>query len=111
MRQIDGGNTNSIQYSGAEAPLESAPQAQSLADEFSPLDLLWILLRRKWVIVGGIVVFVLAAFLFSLVQRPVYRATASLEIERMNEDFLNLLYTAMAIGFTEKWEWPEDDRL
>src|ERR1700679_1005771 len=56
----------------------------SLGQVFQPL-------RRRWLMVAGLTAFCgLAALLFSLHQTPVYQATALLEVQGFNEDFLNM---------------------
>src|SRR5271165_4727213 len=48
-------------------------------------------LRRHWMLVAGLTMFgALAAFLFALHQTPVYQATALLEVEGFNDDFMNM---------------------
>src|SRR5436190_24256906 len=48
-----------------------------------------ILARRKWTLLCFALLGGAAAFLFSQAQTPVYRARTLVEIQNINEDFLN----------------------
>ncbi len=69
-----------------------APYAEVL-DEPGPGLLLeyWDIIRRHWTaLMVAAFIGLLAALLFTLPQTPVYRARASLEIQNLNENFLNM---------------------
>src|SRR5256885_598246 len=49
-----------------------------------------ILWRRKWTVVSIMALCIAAAILITRAQTPVYRAKAKIEIQNLNEDFLNI---------------------
>ena len=66
------------------------PMPAEAASEPNPLYALWhILWRRKGTVLLAALLGLIAAVLLSLVQTPLYRARAALEILDMNNDFLN----------------------
>lgn len=59
--------------------------------EPDPAASLWTLLRAHyWILLAATAVGILAAYLFTGSQTPLYRANATLEMQDLNEDFLNL---------------------
>jgi succinoglycan biosynthesis transport protein ExoP len=72
------------------APNATVPVSGPGAEWSNPADSLRTLYRRKGTILLITLLAVLAASLVSLVQPRVYRSVASLEIQGMNENFLNL---------------------
>ena len=69
-----------------------APYVEAMSEE-RPNVLLeyWDVVRRRWTsLLLAAFAGMTAAFLFTLPQTPVYRARASLEIQNLNENFLNL---------------------
>ena len=66
-------------------PLSSEP-----AGEPNAVQEIWnILLRRKWTVVLAAVLGLIGAILVTSLQTPIYRARAGLEIQGLNNDFLN----------------------
>lgn len=65
--------------------------AQRAAAEVKPLsEYSYGLRRNKWLILMAAVIGAAGALFFSTRQRPVYQATATMEVESKNESFLNL---------------------
>jgi capsular exopolysaccharide synthesis family protein len=59
------------------------PQSSSL----SPARILW---RQKWAVAAIAAVLTALAWLYSVIQSPVYEAQATLEVQELNQEFLNV---------------------
>lgn len=78
---------NSLEYAGPHAnSLEYADEVQ----RGSVIDYWRILYRRKGVLLALAAAGALAGFLVTLPQSPVYQAHTSLEIQDLNQEFLNI---------------------
>jgi capsular exopolysaccharide synthesis family protein len=75
---------------------DGAPRAQASSRNPGGQNLpiltqyLSILRRRKWVIIGAIVIALLAGFLVNLLMTPQYTASSTLEIQRETRNFTNV---------------------
>jgi succinoglycan biosynthesis transport protein ExoP len=73
------------------AEISSPPYARASGSETGTLIEYWrILYRRKRTLLVFVLLSTLLAFLFTRMQSPVYRARTMLEVESLNEDFLNM---------------------
>jgi succinoglycan biosynthesis transport protein ExoP len=62
--------------------VETAPEPEQDQDGFSPRDFLAMLMRRMWIIIGVAVLVLAAVMINTLLQRPMYEATATVEVKR-----------------------------
>jgi polysaccharide biosynthesis transport protein len=72
------------------APWAQAERGGELPAHHDLLDYWRIFRVRKFMILGFVVAGLVIALMFSLHQRPVYRAHTSIDIQDLNENFLNL---------------------
>src|SRR5678815_1345166 len=61
---------------------------ETVKDEAQLLDSWHAVLRRRWVVVAAVSAVLVVAVLASFLATPLYRATATLQIERRNPDVL-----------------------
>jgi succinoglycan biosynthesis transport protein ExoP len=85
-----------------------------MAEEEKNLDLLsnlrlflGILEKRKWFAFGIILIAVTLSVLFTMRQVPVYRATATIIIERRTPTVLSRVQEVMELGSTDYWSMKE----
>ena len=77
---------------GLVTPISSRAQPLSLdfksqetstdSDEINLLNYWHILLKRKWTVLGAVAIVMVTAFIATLLTTPIYRATASMQIDR-----------------------------
>lgn len=79
-----------IQIARPAAPARSFPPPTSPEEDFHLLALIGMVLHRPWMILSSALVGMLLGFGLSLLQTPVFRTEALIEIESINKDFLNL---------------------
>src|SRR5437763_13502189 len=78
-------------YPRLEYSASAAGYPQNIdADSGTFVQYFRILRRRKGLLALGALLGAVAAFLITLPQTPVYRAQTLLEVENLNEDFLNM---------------------
>src|SRR5881628_2745955 len=76
---------------GVDASLAQAPET----DDFQAfMHYLWILWRHKWALLLSLILGGLASLGITLYTTPLYRATASLEVQNIRELFNNSSATA-----------------
>jgi polysaccharide biosynthesis transport protein len=88
MNKFDSGSGSTFAASSAGAAAADRPTMR----EAPPLltQILSIIRRRKWFILGAIVGALLLGLLFTLIATPVYSASATLEIKRDSANFINV---------------------
>lgn len=80
---------------GAEMNYEQAPQPEAMVEplvyerRLAIRDLFHILLKRKWIPIGCLVLFVAIAAVASMKATPMYKATAQIEIEKEDVKLLS----------------------
>lgn len=73
----------------ALAPVDGFVEQQIEAGGFSPRDFLLMLWRRIWVIIGASVIVLSAVTVQTLMQVPMYKATATVEVKRQETRILD----------------------
>jgi polysaccharide biosynthesis transport protein len=80
-------------------PQEDAPYGESEGSFFHDLlRYFWILFRHRWVVLGTAFVFLCAGLLITFLSTPVYRATATIQIDREPAKVVNLQDVQANIG-------------
>lgn len=93
----DGARTGDRKLIGALSQMDS----ESLLSQY-----LQVLLRRRWYVIGGIVLGIFVAVLVSWMTTPLYRATTTLEIAREPESVVNVKGVEPTIRAPENEFYP-----